>query len=222
VARLVFLAQGDHAALDAAIDACLARTERTLYTRWRAISFLVRIRYEDQPTLPAAGHCQRRPLQPRQGSGPGELPRPEGRGPTRLKRRRVVEVAAAFGLPLVAGAALAVAALGGALDLGRGPLQAGPDLIGLQLGDRPLVALGGFPAALAQPAGNHHPVAPGKRVGPGLLQPVGQIGTARSWTACRGCATGLFDELVEEPERLSPSRGNRRRSVHIRVTTMKW
>ena len=49
VARLAFLAQGDHAALDAAIDACLARTERTLHTRWRAISFLVRVRYEDQP-----------------------------------------------------------------------------------------------------------------------------------------------------------------------------
>jgi hypothetical protein len=50
VARLAFLAQDDHAALDAAIDACLACTERTLYTRWRAISFLVRVRYEDQPT----------------------------------------------------------------------------------------------------------------------------------------------------------------------------
>jgi hypothetical protein len=50
VARLAFLAQGDHAALDAAIDACLARIERTLYIRWRAISFLVRVRYEDQPT----------------------------------------------------------------------------------------------------------------------------------------------------------------------------
>jgi hypothetical protein len=50
VARLAFLAQGDHAALDAAIDACLARTDRTLYIRWRAISFLVQVRYEDQPT----------------------------------------------------------------------------------------------------------------------------------------------------------------------------
>jgi hypothetical protein len=50
VARLAFLAQSDHPALDAAIDACLARTEHTLYTRWRAISFLVRVRYEDQPT----------------------------------------------------------------------------------------------------------------------------------------------------------------------------
>jgi hypothetical protein len=49
VARLAFLAHGDHAALDAAIAACLARTERTLYTRWRAISFLVRVRYKDQP-----------------------------------------------------------------------------------------------------------------------------------------------------------------------------
>jgi hypothetical protein len=49
VARLAFLAHGDHAALDTAIDACLARTERTLYIRWRAISFLVRVRYENQP-----------------------------------------------------------------------------------------------------------------------------------------------------------------------------
>ena len=47
---MAFLAHGDHAALDAAIDACPARTERTLHTRWRAISFLVRVRYEDQPT----------------------------------------------------------------------------------------------------------------------------------------------------------------------------
>jgi hypothetical protein len=61
VARLAFLAQGDHAALDAAIEACLARTERTLYTRWRAIGFLARVRYGEQPTpgqpAPAAnGH----------------------------------------------------------------------------------------------------------------------------------------------------------------------
>ena len=48
VARLAFLAQGDHAALDAAIDACLARTERALYTRWRAIGFLVRVRYDSR------------------------------------------------------------------------------------------------------------------------------------------------------------------------------
>jgi hypothetical protein len=51
MARLAFLAHGDHPGLDAAIDACLARTERTLHTRWRASSFLVRVRYEDQPTL---------------------------------------------------------------------------------------------------------------------------------------------------------------------------
>jgi hypothetical protein len=51
VARLAFRAHGDHAALEAAIDACLTHTERTQYTRWRrAISFLARIRYEDQPT----------------------------------------------------------------------------------------------------------------------------------------------------------------------------
>jgi hypothetical protein len=60
---------------------------------------------------------------------------------SRLKRRRVVEVAA-FGLPLPPLAALAVAALTRALDLGCGPLEAGPDLLGLQLGDRPLVMMG--------------------------------------------------------------------------------
>jgi hypothetical protein len=48
VARLTFLANGDHAALDQAIDACLARRDRRLRTRWRAISFLARVRYEDR------------------------------------------------------------------------------------------------------------------------------------------------------------------------------
>jgi hypothetical protein len=42
---------GVMAVAHAAIDACPARTERTLYTRWRAIGFLVRVRYEDQPRL---------------------------------------------------------------------------------------------------------------------------------------------------------------------------
>jgi len=47
VARLAFLAHGDHAALDQAIEACLARRDRSLRTRWRAISFLARVRYPD-------------------------------------------------------------------------------------------------------------------------------------------------------------------------------
>jgi hypothetical protein len=49
VARLAILAQDDDASLDAAIDACLARTERTLYARWRAIGFLVRVRFVEEP-----------------------------------------------------------------------------------------------------------------------------------------------------------------------------
>jgi hypothetical protein len=62
VARLAFLAQGDHAALDAAMDACLARRARTLYTRWRAIGFLARVRYEDQlPGSPATASLNGRP-----------------------------------------------------------------------------------------------------------------------------------------------------------------
>ena len=73
VARLAFLAHGGNVALDAAIDACLARTERTLYTRWRAISFLARVRYEDHhlTSVQPAGAAARR----HQGSGPGETPR---------------------------------------------------------------------------------------------------------------------------------------------------
>jgi hypothetical protein len=71
----------------------------------------------------------------------------------------VVEVATALGLPLPTARAFAVAALTGPLHLGGGPFEAGPDLVGLQLGHRPLVALGGLPVALAQPAGDHDPVA---------------------------------------------------------------
>ena len=78
VARLAFLAQDNHAALDAAIGACLARTERTLYTRWRAISFLVRVRYEDQPT-------QEQPAMSSVGRSNGSKSRAPGnsRGPRR-------------------------------------------------------------------------------------------------------------------------------------------
>ena len=59
------------------------------------------------------------------------------RVPTRhsISRRSVVEVPAPVGLPLPALAALAVAALAGALDLGRGSLEGGPDLVGLDFGD---------------------------------------------------------------------------------------
>src|SRR4030095_8840368 len=98
-------------------------------------------------------------------SAPG-LPRALKEGMRRSKGRRVVEVAA-LGLSFAALAAFAVAELAGAVDLGRGALDAGAALIGLQLGDRPLVALGGLPAALAQPPGDHHPVA--------LAQGLGQV-----------------------------------------------
>jgi hypothetical protein len=58
VARLAFLAHGDHAAVDAAIDACLACTERTLYARWRAISLLCRCATSSPDRLPATvGRC---------------------------------------------------------------------------------------------------------------------------------------------------------------------
>src|SRR4030095_10639968 len=78
-----------------------------------------------------------------------------------------VEIPAAFGLPLPTARAFPVAALAGPLDLGCGPLEAGPDLISLNLGHRALLPLGGFPAALPQPAGDHHPIP--------LAQGLGQV-----------------------------------------------
>ena len=71
---------------------------------------------------------------------------------------RVVEVAAAFGLPLAALGSVAVATLLSAFHLGGRPLQGGADLIGLALGHRALVTLGGLPAALAQPADDYDPI----------------------------------------------------------------
>src|SRR5215218_9148891 len=77
----------------------------------------------------------------------------------------VVEVAAAFGLPLATLAAVAWAAFAGSFDLGGGELEAGPDLVSLDLGDRPLVALGGLPGPLAEPPGDHDAVTLGQGVG---------------------------------------------------------
>jgi len=83
VARLAFLAHGDHPAVDAAIEGCLARHDRSLHTRWRAISFLARVRYEDHPPPgpPAA------PTTASSGKGrpPGSSRGPEAGRPARLE-----------------------------------------------------------------------------------------------------------------------------------------
>jgi hypothetical protein len=82
VARLAFLAQGDHAALDAALDACLARTERTLYTplAGHRLPGQGPLRGPANPAEPAAPSSAR--SSSGKGSGPGKLPRPELRQPT--------------------------------------------------------------------------------------------------------------------------------------------
>src|SRR4029453_3213180 len=77
----------------------------------------------------------------------------------------VVEVAAAFGLPLPPLAAVAVAAFAGPFDFGGGELEAGPPPVSLDLSHRPLLPLGSFPAPLSEPAGDHDPVALGQGVG---------------------------------------------------------
>jgi hypothetical protein len=85
VARLTFLAHGDHPALDAAIDACLARRDRSLHTRWRAISFLVRVRYQGHPRpgQPAAARAGRT------SGGEGRAPGAPLRDGTTSRARRV-------------------------------------------------------------------------------------------------------------------------------------
>src|SRR5512132_770124 len=71
-----------------------------------------------------------------------------------LERRLVVELTA-LARPGVAAArpvTAARAAPAGALDLGGGELEAGAELVGLDLGDGALLALGGLPGAGPEPA----------------------------------------------------------------------
>jgi hypothetical protein len=78
--------------------------------------------------------------------------------------------------------------------LGGGPLQGGPDLVGLDLGDRPLLPFGGLPAALAQPPGDHHPVALGKGVGQVLGLPAPDVDPQEGGVAVAPLAV-LLDPL---------------------------
>jgi hypothetical protein len=59
-------------------------------------------------------------------SGPGGIPEARNATTSQAKRRRVLEVAAALGLPLATLGAVAVAALAGALDLGVAHLRLAP------------------------------------------------------------------------------------------------
>lgn len=52
VARLAWLSQGDHPAVDRACDTCLSCTDVDLAIRGRAIGLLARVRYGDLPTGP--------------------------------------------------------------------------------------------------------------------------------------------------------------------------
>src|SRR5512132_128451 len=78
--------------------------------------------------------------------------------PAVLERRLVVELTTLArpgrAARPVAAAAAARAAPAGALDLGGGELEAGADLVGLDLGDGALLALGGLPGAGPEPAGH--------------------------------------------------------------------
>jgi hypothetical protein len=60
VARLAFLAHGDPFALDAAIDACLACTERTLYTALAGHQLPGKGPLRGPPDRRSAGRIERR------------------------------------------------------------------------------------------------------------------------------------------------------------------
>jgi hypothetical protein len=64
--------------------------------------------------------------------------------------------------------------------------------IDLDLGDRALVALGGLPAALAEPAGDHDPVALGQGVGQVLGLPAPHVDLEE-----RGVAVAPFAVLLD-------------------------
>src|SRR4029453_11594027 len=136
---------------------------------------------------------------PSSGTGADKpAPRPRPGALTALKGwsegRGLVEVAAPLGLLFPALGAVAVAALLSALDLGRGPFQAGADLVGFDLGHRALVALGGVPAALAEPAGDHHPVALAEGVGQVLGLPTPDVDLEEAGVAVAPLAV-LVDAL---------------------------
>src|SRR6266566_3277489 len=81
------------------------------------------------------------------------------RAPTRhsISRRLVVELPSRLGLRATAGA--------GALRLGGRPAQRRGDLVGVDLGHRALLALGGLPGARLEPADDDDAVALGQGLG---------------------------------------------------------
>ena len=97
---------------------------------------------------------------------------PQGSYPHSISRRCVVEIAAPLGLPLPAGDPVAIAALTDLLHstLAVAHLRLAPtSSASSSVTDR--FSLGGLPAGLAQPAGDHHPVPLAERVGQMLSLP---------------------------------------------------
>src|SRR5829696_4250396 len=113
------------------------------------------------------------------GSGGGRAGGLEGRlvvraavAPGRRRRGAPRVVGAASRAPTATAAAVpapaevpAATAAGDLVDLGGRVPQRGADLVDLQLDDGPLLALLRLEGALLEPAGHHHPGAPGQRLG---------------------------------------------------------
>ena len=106
-------------------------------------------------------------------------------------------VTAAVATPATSAGTAAAAGPGGLADLGGGVLQAGADLVDVDLEDRALLALAGLVAAGLEPAGDDHPHAADERLG-GVL---GRLPPDRAVEEERLAVLPLVRLPVERPRR---------------------
>ena len=93
VARLAWLAQDDHAALEEAGEVCLGHTEVDLVVRGRATGLLARVRHHDLAARPAGSPHPgraRQPGTPRAASGARPAPSRTRRRPPSMRNQALV------------------------------------------------------------------------------------------------------------------------------------
>jgi hypothetical protein len=93
VARLAWLAQDDHAALEEAGEVCLGRTEVGLVVRGRAVGLLARVRHHDLAARPAGSSRPgpaRQPATPRATGGARPAPSAGRRRPPSMRSQAMV------------------------------------------------------------------------------------------------------------------------------------
>jgi hypothetical protein len=111
VARLAWLAQDDHAAVDQAGEVCLGHTGVGLVVRGRAIGLLARVRHHDLAARPAGSSRPgptRQPGTPRAAGGARPAPSADRRRPPSMQSRAMVGYGERSAIP---------AGIGGRADL---------------------------------------------------------------------------------------------------------